>query len=236
MAASRGRCARPLDVSRRSLIALLALVAASLIALAAVARDRQRDGPSPIVQRQEGPFRAGPLPQGLDRKPAPGFRLADARGGTLDSRALRGRPYVLTFLFTDCRDVCPLIGREIGEALRLLGPQANEVAAVAVTVDPEGDTRRAVRAWLRKQRLPDNFHYLIGSRGQLKPVWRAYFAAPQPPGTEVSRHTASIWVIGARGRLRAKFSGGIPVRPRDIAHDLRLLVREARSSAEGTES
>jgi protein SCO1 len=216
-------------VSRRSLIALLALVVASLIALAALARDRQGDEPTVIVEGREGPFRAGPLPDGLDRKPAPDFRLADARGGTLDGRALRGRPYLLTFLFTDCRDVCPLIGREIGEALRLLGPQANAVAAVAVTVDPEGDTRPAVRTWLRKQRLPDNFHYLIGSRRRLQPVWRAYFAAPQPRGTEESRHTASIWVIDASGRLRAKFSGGIPVRPRDIAHDLRLLVRESRS-------
>jgi protein SCO1 len=223
-------------VSRRSLIALMLLAVVSLIALAALARDRQDDGPTAIVERQAGPFRAGPLPEGLDRKPAPGFRLADARGGRLDSRSLRGRPYLLTFLFTDCRDVCPLIGREIGEALRQLGPRASSVAAVAITVDPEGDTRPAVRAWLRKHRLPANFHYLVGSRRRLEPVWHAYFAAPQPPGTEESRHTASIWVIDARRRLRAKFSGGIPVRPRDIAHDLRLLVRESRSSTEAAQS
>jgi protein SCO1 len=223
-------------VSRRSLTALLVLVAVSLVALAVVARDREGEGPTAIVESQEGPFRAGPLPPGLDRNPAPGFRLADARGGTLDSRALRGRPYLLTFLFTDCRDICPLIGREIGEALRLLGSQAREVMAVAITVDPEGDTPRAVRAWLREQRLPANFHYLIGSRRRLKPVWRAYFAAPQPAGTEESRHTASIWVIDARGRLRAKFSGGAPVRPRDIAHDLDLLVRESQSATQEAES
>ena len=223
-------------MSRRSLTALLALAVASLIALAALVRDRQGDEPTVIVERQEGPFRAGPLPDGLDRKPAPGFRLADARGGILDSRALRGRPYLLTFLFTDCRDVCPLIGREIGEALRLLGPRADDVAAVAVTVDPEGDTRRAVRTWLRKHGLPANFHYLVGSRRRLESVWRAYFAAPQPAGTEESRHTASIWVIDGKGRLRAKFSGGIPVRPRDIAHDLRLLIRESRSSTDAAQS
>jgi protein SCO1 len=223
-------------VSRRSLTALLVLVVVSLVALVAVARDRQGEGPTAIVERQEGPFRAGPLPDGLDRKPAPGFRLADARGGTLDSRSLRGRPYLLTFLFTDCRDVCPLIGREIGEALRLLGSQAREVAAVAITVDPEGDTRPAVRAWLRERRLPANFHYLVGSRRRLKPVWRAYFAAPQPAGTEESRHTASIWVIDASGPLRAKFSGGAPLRPRDIAHDLDLLARESHSPAQERES
>jgi protein SCO1/2 len=222
-------------VSRRSLTALLVLAVVSLVALA-IARDRQGDEPTAIVESQEGPFRAGPLPEGLDRNPAPRFRLADARGGTLASRSLRGRPYLLTFLFTDCRDVCPLIGREIGEALRLLGSQTREVAAIAISVDPEGDTRPAVRAWLREQRLPANFHYRVGSRRRLEPVWRAYFAAPQPAGTEESRHTASIWVVDARGRLRAKFSGGVPVPPRDIAHDLRLLVRESRSFAQEAKS
>jgi protein SCO1/2 len=218
-------------VSPRSLTALLVLAVVSLIALAAVARDRQSDEPAAIVERVEGPFRAGPLPSGLDRRPAPSFRLADARGGTVDTRALRGRPYLLTFLFTDCRDVCPLIGREIGVALRLLGARARDVAAVAVSVDPEADTRPVVRAWLRRQRLPSNFHYLVGNRRRLGPVWRAYFAAPQPAGTEESRHTASIWLIDAKGRIRAKFSGGIPVPPRDIAHDLRLLVRESGPAA-----
>jgi protein SCO1 len=223
-------------VSRRGITALLLLAVVALSALAAVARDHQDDGPTAIVERQEGPFRAGPLPDGLDRKPAPAFRLADARGGTLDSRSLRRRPYLLTFLFTDCRDVCPLIGREIGEALRLLGSRAGEVAAVAISVDPEGDTPRAVRAWLGRLRLPANFHYLVGSRRRLRPVWRAYFAAPQPAGTQESRHTASIWVIDAKGRLRAKFSGGAPVPPRDIAHDLGLLLRESRSPTREAES
>jgi protein SCO1/2 len=220
-------------MSRRNLAALLAPAVVALIAVAAVAsRDRETNEPTAIVERQPGPFRAGPLPDGLDRKPAPDFRLADARGGILDSRSLRGRPYLLTFLFTDCQDVCPLIGREIGEALRQLGSRARQVSAVAITVDPEGDTRPAVRAWLRKQRLPANFRYLVGSRRRLEPIWRAYFAAPQPADTEESRHTASIWVIDSRGRLRAKFSGGIPVSPANIAHDLRLLVRESRARPE----
>jgi protein SCO1/2 len=217
----------PLDaVVSRGLIALLAVAVLSLIALAGVARDGEDERPAAIVG-QQGPFRGGALPDGLNREPAPRFRLADARGGTLDSRALRGRPYVLTFLYTDCQDVCPLIGRKVGEALRLLGARSRRVAAVAVSVDPEHDTRPAVRAWLRRLRLPGNFHYLVGSRQQLEPVWRAYFAAPQPLGVTESKHTASIWLIDARGRLRTKFSGGAPVPPRDVAHDLRLLLREA---------
>ena len=83
-----------------------------------------------------------------------------------------------------------------------------------------------MRLWLRRLRLPRNFHYLIGTEPALRPVWRAYFAAPQKRGVEESLHTASIWLVDRRGRWRAKFSGGVPVPPKDIAYDLALLLRE----------
>ena len=216
-------------LTRRTLIALVLLSAMSLGAVGLVVGREEEPRPTAIVKGHERPFRGSRLPDGLDRTPAPRFSLKDAGGQVVESRGLRGQPYVLTFLYTDCQDVCPLIGAEIRQALRLLASERSRTAAVAVTVDPENDTRPAVRDWLRKQRMPDNFHYLLGDRDDLEPLWRAYFAAPQPAGVRESRHTASIWLIDARGRLRTKFSGGAPVAPPDIAHDLRLLVREARS-------
>jgi protein SCO1/2 len=211
-------------VSRSHLVLIAAAVVSAMAIAVLAVRSSDYERPDAIGPGQRGPFRGGALPRGLDRSRAHDFRLADARGGVLDTRELRGRPYVLTFLYTDCQDVCPLIGQEIGEALRRLGPMRNKVAALAVSVDPEGDTREAVRIWLQRHRLPRNFHYLIGERARLAPVWRAYFAAPQPRGTRESKHTASIWLIDKRGRLRTKFSGGAPVPPRDLAHDLDLLV------------
>ena len=55
-------------------------------------------------------------------------------------------------------------------------------------------------------------------------MWRAYFAAPQPGGGGASAHTAAIWLVDARGRLRAMYSGGAPIDPADFAHDLRALA------------
>jgi protein SCO1/2 len=198
----------------------------ALVLVALGSEDEER--PAASAPPRSGPFRGNLLPAGIRGKEAPPFRLADVRGGTLTSSNLRGRPYVMTFLFTDCPDVCPLIGQELGQALRLLGQLRDEVAVVAVSVDPEGDTPEAVQAWLRRHRLPANFHYLVGDTDELRPVWRSYFVAPQQRGSEQSLHTASIWLVDARGRWRTKFSGGAPVPPRDIAHDLRILVRETR--------
>lgn len=217
----------PGRVPRGPLIALLtaALVTSAVLTAIAVTRD-DADVEGTVARSAGGPFRAGMLPDGIRGRRAPDFRLRDARGGSLSTDELRGRPYVLTFLYTDCPDVCPLIGQELRQALELLGGRAGELAVAAVSVDPQGDTPEVVRLWLKRLRLPRNFHYLIGAEEELRPVWDAYFAASQEPGVEESLHTASIWLVDRRGRWRAKFSGGVPVPPRDIAHDLRVLLRE----------
>lgn len=70
---------------------------------------------------------------------------------------------------------------------------------------------------------------LIGARAELEPVWKAYYAAPQVRGRpQTSKHTASIWLVDRAGRLRAKYSAGIPVDPADVAHDLRALLNEGQ--------
>lgn len=202
------------------------LLAAGLVAALAVAAGCGGGGGGGATgTKSEGSLRGDQLPPPLAGKPAPAFRLDDARGGTLASAELHGKPYAVTFLYTRCRDVCPLIGQELRRALRSLGPRSRDVAAVAVSVDPEGDTRAAVKRWLKRNRMPKSFHYLIGARRELKPVWKAYYAAPQIRGHPgESAHTATIWIVDGTGRLRAKYSAGIPVEPADIAHDFRQLL------------
>ena len=205
---------------------LLAAVPIGLGLAGALSSDDSDDERSGIAAAPRGPFKAGYLPDGVRGRKAFSFELPDARDGKLATGDLAGRPYALTFLFTDCPDVCPTIAAELRRALELLGPQGDDLAVVAVSVDPAGDTPAAVRAFLDRHRLPGNFHYLIGRERQLKPVWDAYYAAPQIPDRPESTHTASIWLIDHRGRIRAKFSAGAPIPPEDIAHDLLILLDE----------
>lgn len=95
---------------------------------------------------------------------------------------------------------------------------------MAVSVDPRGDTPQAVRAWLRRQHEPPQFHYLIGGERQLRPVWKAWYAAPQIPGDPESAHTAIVWVVDARGRLAAKVAAGQPFDTGGLARDVRSLL------------
>jgi len=206
------------------LVALLAVCVAATAALAYLALAQAGDEPLAIVEEQSTPFRGGQLPAELAGAPAPSFRHADARGGEIGTADLAGRPFVVTFLYTTCPDVCPLIAQELREALELLGPRGDEVEVLAVSVDPENDTPEAVRSWLANNELSPNFHYLVGTEAELEPTWDAYFAAPQPADEPDSAHTASIWLVDSDGRLRTKFSAGVPVPPADIAHDLELLL------------
>ena len=215
---------RPGHGARAAAAILLVVTAGTVGMLAADARRGTAAKAAPGL-------RANLLPQGVDGAPAPRIRLADQRGRAVDSARLRGRPYLVTFLYTRCPDVCPLIGDEIADALGGLGPRAERVAVLAVSVDPRGDTPGAARAWTAGHRLPPQFHYLLGTAAQLTAVWRAWYVVP-PDGrlTDPREHDASVWLVDGRGRLRGRWDGGDGIRPGDVAHDLSELI-EAPSSA-----
>jgi protein SCO1 len=216
----------PATSSRLPLVALLAAVVSGSVVLGLIAL-RLASGDGATVSHPAG-LRAGELPQGLGAAAAPRIRLPDAAGGTIDTRALRGRPYLVTFLYSTCPDVCPLIAEDLRAALAALGARRDRVAAVAVSVDPRGDTRASVREFLRRHDLPANFHYGIGSRAALQPIWRSYYAAPQISGRpETSTHTAAVWLVDARGRLRGLYSAGAPLDVHAITHDLATLLDAA---------
>ncbi len=197
------------------------VVAAAVAALAGCGAS----GGSPSQPAAAGLPGASALPAALRGRPAPRIVLADARSGAIDTARLRGRPFAVTFLYASCPDVCPLIAQEIVGALGRLGADARRVAVVAVSVDPRGDTPAAVRAFLRVHHAPPQFAYGVGSAHALAPIWRAWFAAPQIPGRPESVHTAAVWLVDRRGRLVAKYDGGTPIDPGDLAAAFRALLR-----------
>lgn len=209
---------------RRQMQLVLALVLGTAVLIAAfvVFRSPTKHTHAP------GGLRGSQIPAALVRQAAPAFRLRDGRTGAMvDSRSLTGRPYAITFLYTECPDVCPLIGQELRQALQDLGPQSRDVNVIAISVDPRGDTPSAVRAWLHHQGQPSNFHYLIGTTSELSPIWAKYFVAPQISGDPAtSTHTATVWLVDRHGHRRTDYAGGSSIDPANVAHDLRLLLQE----------
>jgi protein SCO1/2 len=148
------------------------------------------------------------------------FALHDQQGKLVRLSGERGRFVLLTFLYTRCPDVCPLIAGNLNVALRELGSSRSRVRVLAVSVDPKGDTPAAVRRFVRNHRLLPEFRYLIGSRGQLAVIWKAYHVAPQRIAG-VSVHTAYVLLVDRSGRGQILYDSRVT--PGDVVHDLRKL-------------
>jgi protein SCO1/2 len=128
----------------------------------------------------------------------------------------------LTFLYTTCPDVCPLTASQFRSAQRELKADASRVTFIAISVDPDRDTPRAVQEFSAAHGLGTNWYYLVGGRAQLSPVWAAYGIGVQEGSTAVS-HNDAVYLIDARGRERVLLHSEDLAR--DLTDDLRALVR-----------
>jgi protein SCO1/2 len=148
---------------------------------------------------------------GVKQGPAPAVALRDQDGRLVDLEQQRGRVVVLTFLYTKCRDICPLIASSLNTVLSSLDREdRSRVRVVAVSVDPRGDTFASVRRYVRAKHLLPQFRYLVGSRQDLEPVWSSYGILVDPINLESIDHSGRIIVIDRAGRLRAGFASSVP--------------------------
>jgi protein SCO1/2 len=161
-----------------------------------------------------------PLPGAL----APDFTLIDGpTGETVTLSSFGGRVILLTFLYTSCVDTCPLTAETIRAARDRLGDTANNVALVAVSVDPVGDTPTTTRRFVADHRLDGSLRYLIGPPATLARVWQSYGIA-QAVSERDALHSDVIYLIDKRARGRVLLHS--TVTPEVLASDLRLLANE----------
>lgn len=206
------------DTARRSRTPLIAAGAIAIAALAAAA----------VLVLAVGGGNGGPSLNADSVSPARDAPLTAGTGydGAPVSAPTPGRPALVTFLFTECPDICPFIASTIRQALERAGDEADAVDIVAVSVDPEGDTPASVRAFLDKHGLRGRMDYIVGTRAELAPLWRAWMVAAQPEGSDVSAHSARIVLVDRQGRQVGDYAAGVQVPISDLAEDLVTLARE----------
>jgi protein SCO1/2 len=76
------------------------------------------------------------------------FRLIDANDQPVTETVFREKPSVTLFGYTHCPAVCPTGLTEMGKWAEELGPDAEKLRFVFVTVDPERDTPEALRDYV----------------------------------------------------------------------------------------
>jgi len=150
-------------------------------------------------------------------RPAPAFALTDQDGKRVTTASLRGRPWMLTFLDSHCRTLCPIAGHQLGLAERRLGGAA--VPLIVVSVDP-GDTPASVRRAAHRWGWHGRWSWLMGSAARLRPVLARYGIDVQPSANDIA-HTIAVYLIDGSGDERAAFLPPIAVGQLD--RDVRML-------------
>lgn len=182
------------------------------LAAAAFFYTRSRNTPSQEERRAEAARFMSELMLGRAEIGGP-FTLTDQHGGTKSLDDFRGKVVVLYFGYTFCPDVCPTDLATIARVLELLGPGADKLQPVFVTLDPERDTQEVLRNYVAA--FSPRFVALRGSEAEVRRVaslYRTYFekAPVTSSNAYVIDHTAFIYVIDREGRYIGFFPPGTP--------------------------
>ena len=158
-------------------------------------------------------------------EPEPPLALRNYLGEPVNISRYRGRAVLLTFIYTKCPDACPIIAANLGVALNLMGPsRASKVQVIAVSVDPRGDTPKAVASFLKRHGVAGRMQYLVGSARELARVWKVWGVGSEQDAhnPELVNHTGLVYGVSASGRITTLYASNFT--PQEIVHDVPLLA------------
>jgi protein SCO1/2 len=179
------------------------------------------------------------------------FTLVDQFGEAVSLSKKRGEVVVLTFLYTYCPDICPVVAShltDVHEQLTEDGDISDAFSIIVVSVDPERDTIEHAHEYSAQHGMLNDWAYLVGDQDELSRIWSDYFVSPAPrQGDELESdplhqdgsidslldqigtaytvdHQAPVYVIDREGMMRSLFT--LPFSPEDIAADVLTLLRQ----------
>jgi protein SCO1/2 len=164
-------------------------------------------------------------------KPGGAFRLIDHHGFAVSDETYRGKYALIFFGFTHCKAICPRALARLSGVLDMLGPLAEKITPLYITVDPERDSPEVMRAFL-ETRYP-RFTGLTGSRDQIdeaKRRFRVFARRTEDPNDAEGYavpHTAITYVLDRSGQYATHFTDAFD--EREMADRLRALLAPTRA-------
>jgi protein SCO1/2 len=142
------------------------------------------------------------------------FTLIDQNGKTVTDQDFRGRFMLVFFGFTHCPDVCPAELQVMSQSLDALGPKAEEVVPLFITLDPERDSAAVMAEYVKN--FGTRFVGLTGSPEAIAAAAKAYRVAyskfqEDPASANYSvDHSALVYLMGKDGEYVTHFPYGTP--------------------------
>jgi len=153
------------------------------------------------------------------------FSMPDFNGKMRHLSDFKGKVVVMFFGYTQCPDVCPTTMAELSTVMKQLGPKADQVQVLFVSLDPERDTPKILSEYVPN--FDKRFLGLVGDQAATQKIAKDFkiFYEKVPgktPGSYSLDHSAGSYVFDKEGHIRlfVRFNQG----PEPITHDLNLLL------------
>ena len=137
----------------------------------------------------------------------PDFILVDQDGKPFRFAETRGKLILLTFVFTACPDVCPLLTAKFAAIQRALDQQKrNDYLLLSITTDPERDSSGALKAYAERYKADfRHWLFLTGTRKELEKVWNGFGVAVRKSSGGEIQHTSLTTLIDQQGVRRIDY-------------------------------
>jgi protein SCO1/2 len=174
-----------------------------------------------------------PIPPPSSRKahrrevhvPIRDFSLTDQNGKPFRLASLRGKVVVLSFIYTTCPDVCPLITSSLRMMQNELSPEErSSVFLLSITTDPEVDRPKVLKSYAERYKVDFSaWSFLTGDVEALAAVWKNFGIKVEGKARGLVNHTSLTAVIDRKGVMRFAYSGAAPDQ-KTVLRDMRALL------------
>ncbi|MGC2221337.1 MAG: SCO family protein [Methylocella sp.] len=152
------------------------------------------------------------------------FELVDQDGIKVTDKTFAGKPSVIFFGYTSCPDICPTTLSGLSTWLNAIGPDADKLNVLFISVDPERDTSAHLKDYLSS--FDPRIRGLTGTDEQIAAVtkaYRVYYKRIQlEKGGYAMGHTTVIYLMDRAGKL---------VNPISLQTDDKIAIERLRQLA-----
>ena len=154
------------------------------------------------------------------------FQLVNQDGKPVDEKILKGKWTAVFFGFTYCPDVCPTTMQALGAAQAQLGPKADKLQVVFISVDPERDTPAQLKSYLSNEVFPKGTIGLTGTPEQVAAAakaYRVYYKKNGEGDAYLVDHSTAAYLMNPKGQFDRVLPYGIG--PEEIARQISDAMR-----------
>ncbi len=159
--------------------------------------------------------------------PIADFSLTDQAGKAFELQKLRGKVVLVSFIYTSCPDVCPLMTASMRQVQsRLSRNERQSVHFLSITTEPEIDSAKVLKSYGERFKADfSTWSFLTGKKPELVRVWKTFGVNVQRKAPGLVSHTSLTALLDKKGVMRYAYYGSAPDEKK-VAQDMRRLIAE----------